>query len=82
MVFVSQDDYTRAVADVTQGRRTGFKEGRLVKAKAPLRAKPKISGRASAKAKDNKGAEATFNPLQIVPARGDFALAPRRSGVG
>jgi hypothetical protein len=33
MVFVSQDDYTRAVADVTQGRRTGFKEGRLVKAK-------------------------------------------------
>ena len=55
LVFVSQGDYTRAVADVTKAGELASKKGQLVNSKAPLRAKPKIYVGPTRKRKTRRG---------------------------
>ena len=60
--FVTKGDYERAVADVTKAGEVASQKQQQVKAMAPVRAKPKMSSYASAKAKD-KEATVPFNPF-------------------
>lgn len=62
MAFVSNGDYTRAVADATKASEMQSRKKQQVKARSPVRAKPKASSWASAKGK-TKEAETTFNPF-------------------
>ena len=64
--FVAKGDYERAVADVTKAGEVRSHKAQAIKpkaqtAKAPVRARPKMAGSASAKEGDKKGA--TFNPF-------------------
>ena len=60
--FVTKGDYERAVADVTKAGEVASQKRQQAKAKAPVRAKPKMSSYASAKTKDNEQ-KAPFNPF-------------------
>ena len=85
--FVAKGDYERAVADVTKAGEVGSQKAQAIKpkaktAKAPVRARPKMAGSASAKEGDKKGATSSTR-LQTPQAHSEFhsaELGPQASG--